>query len=103
MIEKDHFAEFDESKYAEEVRQRWGKIRKYAESQKKWAGYSSEQKQAIKSEGDRLITLVVSEDPNADPDDPDVQAAIGEYHVYINKNFYACDLAALRGLADMWI
>ena len=36
------------------------------------------------------------------PDDPDVQAAIGEYLAYINKYFYTCEISALRGLADMW-
>ncbi len=62
--EKEHdgykaIEEFDESKYAKEARQRWGKTREFAESQKKWPGYSEEQKEAIKSEGDRLITRMV--------------------------------------------
>ena len=46
---------------------------------------------------------MVGEDPNTPPDDPEVQAAIGEYQVYINKYFYTCDVASLRGLADMWV
>ena len=103
MTPKDHLEEFDESKYAEEAKQRWGKTREYAESQRKWASYSKEQKEAIRSEGDRLITRMVSEDTNAAPDDPDVQAAIGDFHVYINNYFYSCNVVALRGLADMWV
>ena len=46
---------------------------------------------------------MVSEDPDASPDDPDVQAAVGEYYAYLNKYFYTCELSFLRGLADMWV
>ena len=41
--------------------------------------------------------------PEATPDDPDVQAAIGEYHAYLNKYFYTCDVKFLLALADMWV
>jgi hypothetical protein len=40
--------------------------------------------------------------PQTPPDDPDVQAAIGEYHAYLNKYFYTCEIGFLRNLADMW-
>ena len=46
---------------------------------------------------------MVSQNPDASPDDPDVQAAIGEYLAYINEFFYTCDIASLRALADMWV
>jgi DNA-binding transcriptional MerR regulator len=103
MTAKDYFEGFDETQYEEETRQRWGNTPQYAESQKKWASYAKEQKQAIKVEGGRLTIRMVSDDPNASPDDPDVQAAIGEYHAYINKYFYTCDVEFLRNLADMWV
>lgn len=103
MIAKDYFEGFDETQYEEETRQRWGNTPQYAQSQKKWASYSKEQKDAIKVEGGRLTIRMVSDDPNASPDDPDVQAAIGEYHAYINKYFYTCDVEFLRNLADMWV
>jgi DNA-binding transcriptional MerR regulator len=103
MTAKDYFTGFDESQYQEEARERWGKTSKYAESQKKWTSYTKEQKEAIKMEGDRLTLRMVNEDPAASPDDPDVQAAIDEYLAYINDYFYTCDVASLRGLADMWV
>lgn len=103
MTAKDYFEGFDETQYEEEARQRWGNTPQYAQSQKKWASYSKEQKDAIKVEGGRLTIRMVSDDPNASPDDPDVQAAIGEYHAYINKYFYTCDVEFLRNLADMWV
>lgn len=103
MTAKDYFEGFDETQYEEEARQRWGNTPQYAESQKKWASYSKEQKQAIKVEGGRLTMRMVGDDPNTSPDDPGVQAAIGKYHAYINRYFYTCDVEFLRNLADMWV
>lgn len=103
MTAKDYFGGFDESQYEEEARERWGDTPQYAESQKKWACYSKEQKEAIKAEGGRLTERMVTRNPNASPDDPAVQATIGEYHAYINKYFYTCEVGFLRGLADGWV
>jgi DNA-binding transcriptional MerR regulator len=103
MTAEEYFEGFDETRYEEETRQRWGNTPQYAESQRKWASYSKEQKQEIKAEGGRLTVRMVSEDPDASPDDPDVQAAVCEYFAYLNKNFYTCELSFLRGLADMWV
>ena len=103
MTAKDYYEGFDESQYEEEARERWGNTNRYAESQKKWASYSKEEKEAIKAEGEDLTNRMVSKDPNVSPDDPDVQAAVGEYHTYINKYFYSCEVDFLRGLADMWV
>ena len=102
MSEKDYFEGFDESQYAEETKQRWGHTPQYAESQRKWGSYSKEQKDAIKAEAKGFSLRMVG---NADskPGDPDVQAAVGEYHAYINKYFYTCDVEFMRNLADMWV
>jgi len=62
-----------------------------------------EQKETIKAEGGRLVTRMVAQDPDASPDDPEVQAAIGEYYAYLNHYFYTCDLDFLRQLADGWV
>ncbi len=103
MTAKGYFEGFDETQYEEEARERWGKTSQFAESRKKWASYSEDQKEAIKAQGGRLTVRMVSEDPSASPDDPDVQAAIGEYHAYINEYFYTCEVGFLRGLADGWV
>ena len=103
MKEQELFEGFDETKYEEEARQRWGHTPQYAESQRKWASYSKEQKQEIKEEGGQYTLRMVTTNPNAKPDDPDVQAAIGEYHAYINKYFYTCDAEFMRNLSDMWV
>jgi len=103
MKEQELFEGFDETKYEEEARQRWGHTPQYAESQRKWASYTREQKQAIKEEGGQFALKMVTTNPNAKPDDPDVQAAIGEYLAYFNKYFYTCDAEFLRNLSEMWV
>jgi len=103
MSDNEFFEGFDESQYEDEAHERWGDDPKYSESQAKWSSYSKEQKEAIKAEGGRLTVRMVSENSEATPDDPDVQAAIGEYHAYLNKYFYTCEISFLRGLADGWV
>jgi len=103
MSDQHVFDGFDESQYEEEARERWGDSPKFAESQAKWSSFSEEQKEAIKVEGRRLTVRMVSEDPEASPDDAGVQAAIGEYHAYLNQYFYTCEISFLRGLADGWV
>jgi DNA-binding transcriptional MerR regulator len=103
MTEKEYFEGFDETRYEDEVKERWGSTPQYAESQRKWSSYSKEQKEAIKAEGGGISVRMVSTDPDTPPDDPEVQAAIGDYHAYINKYFYTCDVEFIRGLADMWV
>ena len=103
MKEQELFEGFDETKYEEEARQRWGHTPQYVESQRKWASYSKEQKQAIKEEGGHFALRMVTTNPNAKTDDADVQAAIGEYLAYFNKYFYTCDAEFLRNLSDIWV
>lgn len=103
MSEKEYFEGFDEAQYVEEAQERWGQTPRYAESQRKWKRYTKDQKEAIKREGGRITERMVTDNLNASPDDPDVQVAVGDYYAYLNKNFYACEVSYLRGLADMWV
>jgi DNA-binding transcriptional MerR regulator len=103
MDDKAMFEGFDETKYEEETRQHWGKTPQYQESQKKWASFSKEQKDAIKVEGRQIAVRMVGKNANLSPDDPDVQKAIGDYLIYINQYFYKCDPEFLRNLSDMWV
>ena len=103
MTENEYFEGFDEKQYEEEVNARWGHTSKYAESQKNWSSYTKTQQEEIKAGGGRITRRMVSENPDASPDDPDVQAAVRDYHSYINKYFYTCDIAFLRCLADGWV
>jgi DNA-binding transcriptional MerR regulator len=103
MTAEDYFEGFDETRYEQETRERWGHTPQYAQSQSRWASYSKEQKEAIKAEGGRLTVRMVGQGSETSPDDPDVQAAIREYHAYLNRYFYSCEVVFLRDLADMWV
>ena len=103
MVKKDYFKGFNETLFENEVKERWGSTRQYAESSRKWASFSKEKKEAIKVEGAHIAARMVGAGSDVTPSDADVQAAIGEYHVYLNKYFYTCDVSFLRGLADMWV
>jgi DNA-binding transcriptional MerR regulator len=103
MKENKLFEGFDETKYEDEARQRWGHTPQYAESQKKWASYSKEQKQQMKQEGSHFAERIVTSNPNAKADDPDVQMAVSEYYAFINKYFYACDIDMMRNLSELWV
>ena len=102
MSEKEYFEGFDESQYAEEAQQRWGNTPQYAKSQRKWGSFSKQEKEAIQAKSGDITARMVGTNPNAKPDDPEVQAAVAEYHAFISDNFYRCDVAFMRGLADMW-
>ena len=103
MNDKDYFEGFDESKYEEEARQRWGNTESFAQSQKRWGSYSEAKKEAIKQQGEEITLRMVGTNPDLSPDDPGVQAAVGEYFAYINETFYTLEPEALRNLSDMWV
>jgi len=103
MADQEFFEGFDETQYEVETRELWGDTSQHKESQRKWASYSKDQKEEIKQEGGRIALRMVTENPGVKPDDPDVQAAVGEYYDYLNKYFYSCEVEFLRGLADMWV
>ena len=103
MDDREFFEGFDETLYQDEARERWGDSPEYEQSQRNWAGYSADKKEKIKQEGAEITLRMVTKDPDAKPGDPGVQQAVGEYHQYINRYFYDCEIEFMRGLADMWV
>lgn len=103
MSDQELFNGFDENKYQVEAENLWGDSPQYKESMQKWASYSNDQKEDIKQLGGDITRRMVSEDPGTSPDDPAVQQAVGEYHQYLNRYFYRCEVEFLRNLADMWV
>jgi len=103
MSPNEMFSGFDEANYEAEARDRWGDTPQYTESRRKWSSYSESQKEEIKRLGGDIARRMVTEDPNAKPDKPEVQAAVEEYYRYLNEYFYRCDREFLRNLADMWV
>ena len=103
MKPSEYFNGFDEKKYQAEAQVRWGNTPQHKQSQRRWSNYSEEQKENIKELGGEITRRMVTENPLARPDDPDVQAAVSEYYQYLNKYFYSCEVEFLRDLAVMWI
>ena len=102
MSEEAHFNGFDENKYAEEAKARWGNSPQYKESQKKWSSYSAQKKKTIMEEGGRIFTDLVGT-KESEITDKDVQHAVKEYFEYLNQYFYTCNLEFLKNLADGWV
>lgn len=103
MRDQELFEGFDETQYEDEARELWGYTNQYQESQKKWTSYSQEEKEHIKQEGSRITRLMVTENPEARPGDPDVQQAVGDYYAYLNTYFYTFEVPFLLNLAEMWV
>lgn len=103
MTDQELFNGFDETQYDEEAQELWGETPRYKESQKKWSSYTKDQKEEIKKEGGRITLRMVTENPDAKPDDLDIQDAIEDYYHYLNEYFYTCEVGMLRELADMWV
>jgi DNA-binding transcriptional MerR regulator len=103
MSEKEYFSGFNQARYEEEVRERWGNTDQYTESIKNWSEYSGKQKQKILQLGGEIVERIITEDPDTAPDAPEVQAAVDEYFQYFNQYYYRMDLDFFRGLSEMWV
>jgi DNA-binding transcriptional MerR regulator len=103
MTEKQYFEGFDETRYEDEVRELWGDTPMYEQSRQKWSSYSASKREEIKAEGESIFRRLVTENPDAKPDDQAVQEAVRDYYIYLNRNFYSCEVEFLRDLAEMWV
>lgn len=111
MDKKEMFKEFDMSKiiehknkYAEEVKQRWGKTDAYRESQAKTSVYTEEDWKRI-HEFQQLNIEKMAElfKQNVPPESDEMQRLVRESQQFINDNFYNCTLDILSGLGEMYV
>ena len=98
--ERVWFDGFDATQYEEEARQRWGHTAAYKESRERAAAYSQADWEAIGSEQTSILRDIASL-ADRDPADPEVLAAVGRMHRFINERFYTCSLEMFRGLGDL--
>jgi DNA-binding transcriptional MerR regulator len=98
------FGEFDPTKYEDEARERWGDTPAFQESQRRTKGYTQDDWQLIRREGDeifaRLAGLLAAGTP---PSDPAAMDAAEDHRRHIERWFYPCSRAMHRGLGDMYI
>lgn len=102
MSKKDMFAGFNPAQYEEEARQRWGHTPAWAESQKRATGYSKEDWNTIRQEGEAIEQGIASLMDRV-PTDPEVQAWIQKHHEHINNRYYTCPAEMYRALGNMYV
>lgn len=102
------FKEFDNTKineerkkYAEEVKQRWGKSEQYQQSERKTALYDKEQWQQLDEEGADIIQQFAKIRQLA-PDCEQAQQLVARWQSYISDNFYTCTKPILGCLGQMY-
>lgn len=103
MTAQELFSGFDEEKYTQEAKDRWGDTDAYKQSIQRWSSYSEAQKEKIKNEGGEITTRMVGVRAECNPGDEAIQKAVGDYLAYLNKYFYTCNAEFLRRLSMMWV
>jgi hypothetical protein len=109
MDKKEKFDAFDEraleehrTKYADEVKERWGTRDAYAESQRRTSKYTKEDWKRIQQETGQIdADMAALMDQKAT--DPEVQDVVRRKYEHLNHNFYTCSVEMLAGLSEMWV
>jgi len=102
MSEKDMFEGFDQSKYEEEARQRWGGSKEFEESTRRTKKYTKADWDAIKAEAQEIGVNIAAR-MDRDPADPEVQEWVRRHHQHINDRYYTCSLQIFRSLGEMYV
>lgn len=98
------FGDFDPAEYEEEVKERWGDTEAYKESARRTAGYTKEDWQRIKDEGEAWMTKAIELfDNGTAPDDPKAKALAEEARLAIDRNFYPCSRSMHMMLGEGYV
>src|SRR5690606_18679469 len=100
----DGFDEFDQTKYEEEARERWGDTDAYRESMRRAKRYSKEDWARFRAEGEEvegaLAELLAA---GRSPGDPESMDAAERARLLIDRWFYPCSREFHVGLAEMYV
>ena len=99
MSQKSFFEGFDENKYEQEARQRYGDA-EVKESTDRWNRYTPEQKANIKAESEAIYQDILA-NMSKGYDSPEIQQAIARWHQHL-RYFYEPSYARLMGLAQLY-
>ncbi len=96
--------EYEQAKaqYAQEVKERWGSTEAYKESQRREQARTEQQNEAALREMNALLDRFGAL-ADASPEDPRVQALVGEWQACISKWYYPCTNEILAGLGQMYL
>lgn len=104
MDPKKMFEGTDPSAYEAEAKERWGDTPAYQESARRTAKYTQKDWEQVKAEQgavtQRLAALLAA---GRKPSDPEVQAAIEEHRLVIDRRFYPCSRQMHRMLGEGYV
>lgn len=89
-------------KYADEVRECWGKTKEYEENARKQENYSKNDILFITAEADKIL-YEFSSNLDKCPDDLKIQSLVSKWQKYISKYHYECSLQMLSFLGNMYV
>lgn len=102
------FKEFDmqeieetKTKYAGEVKERWGNTEAYKESEKRTAGYTKEDWKNMTDESNDIMKQFASI-RDLSPESKEAQELVKRWQNYITEHFYPCTTEILQGLGLMY-
>ncbi len=97
---------FDNSKfenYKDEVREKWGNTKAYAEYAEKSKNYGEDKFSAISGEMAEIFSKFNRAMKKSDADSDEAQILVKELQDYITNNFYTCTKEILCGLGQMYV
>lgn len=104
-----NFNEFDiseieeaKSKYANEVRERWGATDPYKESNKKTSKYTKEDWERINRESGEIFSKF-SNSKDKETSSQEIKNLVKEWQDFITEYYYDCTDEILKGLGEMYV
>jgi MerR family transcriptional regulator, thiopeptide resistance regulator len=98
------FDGFEPAEYAEESEQRWGSTAAYRECARRTKGYTHEDWQRYRAEAEaidaRLVRFMLA---GRRVEDADVQAAVEQHRLLIDRWFYPCSAELHKALGAMYV
>jgi DNA-binding transcriptional MerR regulator len=101
---KTLFEGFDPSEHEEEAKQRWGHTEAYRESARRTKQYGKADWDRYKQEAQVIAErIVLCMRAGAPPSDAEVQAAVEEHRLLIDRWFYPCSVEMHRNLGALYV
>ena len=98
------FGDFDPAQYEDEVKERWGGTQAYKESMRRTRGYTKEDWQHIKDEGEAWMAKAIELfDQGVAPEDSRAMDGAEEARLAIDRNFYPCSHQMHAMLAEGYV
>ena len=103
VSDKELFDGFDPEEHQDEAEKRWGGTSAWKESQRRYAGYTADQKRQMKEEtSGPYARLQALREQGVSADSAQAMAAAEDHRLAIERWFYPCPTPVHLGLADLY-